>query len=316
MEKQTKPGAARTSKKVTAKTQTVNAVLERADRRRDAPGRWIAIYAIVGVLRMLGGLYVSTVDAPSWAVHLVAFVGIALRIALAVGVVVLIVWWIQHSPQTRERGAPKFDASSNTSTWRFDMKNRPLFSSVVLIVAIVFFGAGPIGILYFFLIPTTFIASTALLSFFHVSVVLIAVLGIYAGVMVLRFQPEVRAGKPTKASDTLLRLSLPVTFPLLLAMCWLVFVAGPVTYVLHQFADKETRTQTESARAGTAGLYDFMCGGLWTAELMDHSFWWPRRVCNIDLRTHQALRDGGTIELRGRASRFGIDVDTYLLVPR
>jgi hypothetical protein len=226
-----------------------------------------------------------------------------------VGVLILIVWWIRPVRSRRERGNAVAEKYS-----RIDFKNKPSQSAAVAFCGFVLFGAGPIGLLYYFLLPTTFTPSTELRSFFYLSLVVVVAAGIYLGATILLTEGHAIANEKSKFSDLVIMLLMPIGCPLLLALCWLFFVSGPMNYALHLLAQKEIKTVNEPVLRGTtSGVRDFTCGGFWVIELRDHSFWWPRQICNVELATMKALERGGTITLRGKASRFGMDVESYRL---
>jgi hypothetical protein len=306
-----KPGnrSLKTTRSSKSKRPSVLSEYERTDRRIDTVMRWVWVYCIVGFIAMAGGLIASSTDMPGWFNSAIAFLGIVLRIALLVGVVALIVWWIRSRGQSVHS-----DSESGGKQSRIDFKNKPLQSAAALISGVVLLCAGPIAILYYFLLPTTFTASTELRSFYYVSVVPVVIAGIFFGSMILLAQDHGIASKEGKVFDRIVTLFSPVLFPLLTAFFWLLFVSGPLSYTLHLFSTKETEIVSERVARGTSsGVSDITCGGFWAAELHDHSFWWPRRVCNIDLNTMNTLRNGGTITLIGKVSRFGMDVDSYRL---
>jgi hypothetical protein len=282
---------------------------ERAERRSNKVHRWVLTYLILGFIAMIGGLIATSTKMPVWFNIWIAYLGIALRIALLVGVIALIVWWI------RSRGhSAHSDSESGSKHARIDFKNKPLQSAAVLISLAMLLGVLPITILYYFLLPTTFTASAELRGFFYVSVVPVVIAGIFFGSLILRAQNDSTARRESKVFDQIVIVFSPVLLPLLMAVAWVLFVSGPVSYTLHLLSAKETETVKERvARGASSGTSDFTCGGFWTAELHDHSFWWPRRVCNIDLKTMNALKNGGTITLIGKVSRFGMDVDSYRL---
>jgi hypothetical protein len=282
---------------------------ERRERRIDAVMRWVLGYSIVGFIVMVGGLIATSMKMPIWFNIWIAYLGIALRIAVLVGVIVLIVWWIRSRGQSMHS-----DSESGNKHTQIDFKSKPLQSAAAVISGVVLLCAGPIAILYYFLLPTTFTASAELRGFYYVSVVPVVIAGIFFGSMILLAQDHGIASKEGKVFDRIVTLFSPVLFPLLTAFFWLLFVSGPVSYTLHLLSTKETKIVSERVARGTSsGVSDITCGGFWTVELHDHSFWWPRRVCNIDLDTMNTLRNGGTITLIGKVSRFGMDVDSYRL---
>jgi MFS family permease len=278
-------------------------------RRVDFWGRAIWVYLIVGFFVTIGGLYVSSNDSPSWFLGAIGFFGIALRIVLLIGVIALIVWLIRMM-----RRWPESARSAGGSRLRKSFREKPLQSSAFLLAGMFLLVLGPIGILYYFLLPTTFTPSPALRNFSNTILVIAAVVGFVFGLLLIREERVKLFDRKTGIKEQLIVLFMPIFAPLLLAVSWLFFAFGPLAYTMHLLADKETKTIVEAnVKGGSAGTADFMCSGFWTVELHDHSFWWPRRLCNIDLKTKNALRADSSITLRGQVSRFGIDVETYKL---
>jgi hypothetical protein len=309
MEKKPDSGPSQKSKSSKPRKRRAPSEFERAEQRSNKVNRWVLTYLVLGFIAMIGGLIATSTDMPVWFNIWIAYLGIALRIALLVGVIALIVWLIRSRGQSVHS-----DSESGSKNARIDFKNKPFQSVAVLISGVVLLGVLPITILYYFLLPTTFTASAELRGFFNVSVALVVIAGIFFGSLILRAQNDSTVRRESKVFDQIVIVFSPVLFPLLMAFSWLLFVSGPVSYTLHLLAAKETKTVNERvARGASSGASDITCGGFWTAELHDHSFWWPRRVCNIDLKTKHALDNGGTITLIGKVSRFGMDVDSYRL---
>jgi hypothetical protein len=301
-------------RKVAAKNQPSASAEAKSPKDFDASTRRIVlveraiwIYLIIGVLVMMGGLYASSTAAPGWLRGALAFFGIALRVVLGAAVIALIVWWIRLPK--RKSGAVDTQGDHGP---RLSFRERPVHY-LAFVSAAFFFALGVIGILYHFLLPTNFTASNELRSFSLVVTVIAAIVGFILGVWIFRE----RSRKATRAEDKtfsnrLTTWSLPLFTPALVATMWMLFAAGPLSYGLHLVAQKDYKTVVErDVKGGTAGSADIMCSGFWTAELNDHSFWWPRRVCNIDLATKSALGEGGSLTLSGEASRFGMNVTSY-----
>jgi MFS family permease len=279
------------------------------ERRLDRGIHLLWAFIALGFAATVGGLIASSTNVPQWFQDVLVVLGVALRIALLTGVLAFIVWCIRSVRRHRASGA-----KANSGRSRFDYQKKPIQSTVVLISGVTFLLAGPIGILYYFLLPTTFIPSAELRGFYYVSSAVIIAAGLGLGIMIFWMERHLFAKVDSALKDKAIVLFMPIAAPLLLMVSWMFFMSGPVSYTLHLLAEKETKTVIASVARGTSsGTADFMCGGFWTAELQDHSFWWPRRVCNIDLKTMRALEKGGTIKLRGKVSRFGIDVDTYAM---
>lgn len=83
--------------------------------------------------------------------------------------------------------------------------------------------------------------------------------------------------------------------------------------LLHRLADPQPATQVEPVRVSESTSKRRGCGT--AAVLAADSYLLRRRLCRVPLGLAQALRESGRIELRGRRSYFGIQVEDYAAAP-
>jgi hypothetical protein len=185
------------------------------------------------------------------------------------------------------------------------------------------FGASAVAMLLFCGVPAIiwlvalvvplppFVPSTVLKDFALISAVPIALLGFVPFVV-----PVPWVDKPAPSAQTLSkkigRIAVILFSPFLVAFIWVFFLHRPAGLVLHAMASKQQQTVVERViKTDSTSLRDAVCpSGMWAA-VIDNSFWWPRKVCDISYQHLNAYRNGGTITLQGNVSRFGITYSSY-----
>lgn len=80
---------------------------------------------------------------------------------------------------------------------------------------------------------------------------------------------------------------------------------------LHRLAGPRPATQIEAVRVHEQSFRGCRSGVL----LPGDGFLLRRRVCSVPKHTLEAMRESGRIELRGKRSYFGIQVEDYVAVP-
>lgn len=259
----------------------------------------IAFQVAISMTYFLLELFAPQLSRPAWPVWL-AQASTAVLVLLGLSMV----WSARPTGKAKEKARKRFLSN---------LRERPAYSVLMVFAAGLLFVAAPAGILYHMIFAPFFLPSLELRGFAYASSIVVGALGLLVGVVTIRNETPSREDKEQGALRRgLMRIGIVLFTPVLLAVMWMIFLQGPVSFVLHTFAAKETRWTAEAvARTDTSGLRDFTCQSFWKAKLSDSTFWWPRDVCGITRDGLSPLRNGGVIELHGTVSRFGIHYDSY-----
>jgi len=146
------------------------------------------------------------------------------------------------------------------------------------------------------------------ISEFLSSAVAVLFLVVLTPQQVARFKAASESGDLGKQAKSLIMFFIVPAFGFFM---FHMFLTMPVTYVLHVWSTSQQVVRIEKVTVVPFSLRS--CNR--ALELEGSTFLMPQRICGIAPDLYGAIKRGGTLKVEGLASKYGITVQQYQVVP-